>query len=215
MSKCHRRSIVISIGFAGLLSCCIGMATAAETSAYDQAREHADKLKAAQEGSANPAAESAPKLPKTDPCKLLTDAEVREVFPDAKPGQRERTREEYGIVACLWNHPGGRFAVQVTHEKPGTVDNEIRGMAMGSVDPLNPAAREAVRYETIKSVGDQAMAIVEPADKQRGILDDVAYLVTQRGDQQIVLMSNALASRDRAAAVKALEELGKTAVSRL
>ena len=215
MSKCHQRSTVISIGFAGLLSCCIGMATAGEKSAYEQAREHAEKLKAAQKGSAKPAAESAPKLSKADPCKLLTDAEVRKVFPDAKPGQRERTREQYGIVACLWEHPGGRFAVQVTHEKPGTVDNEIRGMAMGSVDPLNPAARKAVRYETIKGVGDQAMAIVEPADKKRDILDSVAYLITQRGDQQIMLMSNALASRDRAAALKALEELGKTAVNRL
>lgn len=206
---------VISIGFAGLLSCCIGTATAAEKAAYDQARELADKLKAGSKGSAKPAAETASKLPKADPCKLLTDAEVRKVFTDAKPGQRERTREQYGITACLWDYPGGKFAVQLTNAKPGTVDNEIRGMSLGFVDPLKPAARKAVRYETIRGVGDQAMAIVEPADEKRGILTDSAYLITQRGDQQAMLTSTTLAKRDRAAALKTLEELGKTAVSRL
>ena len=74
------------------------------------------------------------------------------IVPDSKPGQRERTREQYGIVACLWNHPGRRFGVQVTHDRPGTVEYGLRRSA-------EPGAGNAVRYEMIKSLGDQAMAI--------------------------------------------------------
>ncbi|MFM9888547.1 MAG: hypothetical protein ACKVQT_36455, partial [Burkholderiales bacterium] len=72
-----------------------------------------------------------------------------------------------------------------------------------------------VRYETIKGVGDEAIALVEPADPKRGILTDSAYLITQRGDQQAMLFSSTLAKRDRAEALKKLEELGKAAAGRL
>ncbi len=51
--------------------------------------------------------------PAVDPCTLLTDAEVREVSPDAKAGERDRSVDEYGIASCVWKYPGGRFALQV------------------------------------------------------------------------------------------------------
>ena len=75
-----------------------------------------------------------------DPCRLLTTAEVRGVFPNAKAGARERSREQYGIRACVWETPTGHFAVQQWTTKPGAVDNEIRGLSSGFLDPLNPAA---------------------------------------------------------------------------
>lgn len=152
-----------------------------------------------------------------DSCKLLTDAEVRGVFPDAKAGERERSREQYGISGCIWKNTKGTviFGIDQYKAKPGSVDNELRGMMTGVLDPLKPSAKGAVRYETLKDVGDQAMAAVERADEKRGILGDTAFLVTQRGDRVIFLGSVELARRDRAAALKALEELGRAAAKRV
>ena len=150
-----------------------------------------------------------------DPCRLLTTAEVRDVFPNAKVGVRERSREEYGIRACVWETPTGHFAVQQWTTKPGAVDNEIRGLSSGFLDPLNPAAPNNVRFETIAGIGEAAMAVIETRDESRGILSDVAMLVTQRGDRLLELQSPDLPRSERAVALKALTMLGRTAVNRL
>ena len=88
-------------------------------------------------------------------------------------------------------------------------------MSLGFIDPLKSDAARNVRYETIKDVGDQAMAVVERADEARGILQDSAFLIVQRGNQQVNLMSSDLARRERAEALQALAELGRAAVQRL
>lgn len=151
-----------------------------------------------------------------DPCKLLTDAEVRSVFPGARSGQPERTREKYGIQACQWTHPAGSFALQLwAAKKAGVHEDEIRGLALGFVDPLSNAAKKSVRYEKIAGVGDGATAVVETESKQRGILGDVAMLVTQRGTQLVELQSSDLARGDRAAALRGLTQLAIAAVARL
>lgn len=151
-----------------------------------------------------------------DPCKLLTDAEVQSVFPGAQTGKPERTREKYGIQACQWTHPAGSFAVQMWDvKKPGDYDNEIRGLALGITDPLNNAARKNLRFEKIAGIGDGATAFVETESKARGVLGDLAMLVTQRGNQLVELQSSDLARRDRAAALQALTRLAKSAVARL
>jgi len=150
-----------------------------------------------------------------DPCRLLTDAEVRRSFPGARAGQPETSREKYGIRACVWQTERGSFALQRWTAKAGTVDNEIRGLSLGFVDPLNPAARQAVRFEPLSGIGEQAMAVVETRDDARGILTDVAMLVTQRGDQLIELHSQDLARGDRAAALQTLSALARSAASRL
>lgn len=216
-----------------------GVAGAAETpsdnSILEQAKELLNKIKGAQpdaakspdgsESSKTPAAgkpektpaagaqTAADELPKADPCKLLTTAEVRKIFPDAENGKRETSTDEYGIKSCIWNHPRGRLGLQVMKGEPGTVKHEIQGWSIGFKDPLKPGVK--VRYETIAGVGDEAMAVVERADEKAGILQDAAMLIAQRGDQQINLFSNDLASRDRSAALKALEDLGKAAAKRL
>ena len=153
-----------------------------------------------------------PPLPAADPCALLTDAEVRKVFPDAKAGERDRSTDEFGIASCVWKHPGGRFALQVQTSEPGTVKNEIEGLAGGATDM---GADRNLRYETLSDVGDQAMAVVERADEARGILQDIAVLIAQRGDLQVNLMSSDLASRERAEALQTLAKLGRAAVQRL
>lgn len=157
--------------------------------------------------------QSADELPKADPCKLLTMAEVRKVFPDAKDGKRESSTERHGIKSCIWEHPRGRLGLQVMKAEPGPVRSEIEGWSLGFKDPLRPDA--AVRYEAIAGVGDEAMALVERANQKGGILQDAAMLVAKSRSQQINLYSNDLASRDRSETLKALQFLGKAAAGRL
>ncbi|MBA3754541.1 MAG: hypothetical protein H0X01_10490 [Nitrospira sp.] len=155
------------------------------------------------------------RAPAVDPCKLLTDTEVRKGFPEAKAGKVDHSLEEHGIISCLWDHPGGRFAVQVYEGEQGTIDNEIRGMSLMFLDPLKAGAGQNVRYEIIKDVGDQARAIVETADEKKGFLTDSAILVAQRKGLQLILMSTQLAQRERISALKVLEDLGRAAAKRL
>jgi hypothetical protein len=152
-----------------------------------------------------------------DACKLLNDAEVRNVFPDAKAGERERSAEEYGIAGCVWRNATGTIVLAITRYtgEPGSVENDVRGFVHGVVDPVKPAAVSAVRLEKVRDVGDQAMAVVERADDKRGILSNMSYLITQRGERMAMLISTELPTRERSAALKALKELGRAAAKRL
>ncbi|WP_159016348.1 hypothetical protein [Cognatiluteimonas profundi] len=149
------------------------------------------------------------------PCRVLGDATVRAVFPDAKAGARNRSREEYGITACQWSTGSGDFTAEIWQAKGSTADNEIRGLATGFVDPTKPDAQGNVRFEPVPGVGDQAFAVVENKDAAKGILADVALLVASHGDRILVLTSTDLARGDRADALKTLATLGADAVARL
>jgi hypothetical protein len=116
----------------------------------------------------------------------------------------------------VWDHPAGKLVLQLTvGAKPGSSREEAEGIAFGFVDPLKPAARKQIRFEKIDGVGSEAVAVVEQADEKRGILSDAAYLYTQRGDVQLMVMAVDLARGDRTAALKAMREIGKVAAARL
>jgi hypothetical protein len=74
-----------------------------------------------------------------------------------------------------------------------------------------------VRYETVAGVGlgNEAVAIVEPQDAKRGIVTEAAMLSMHRGQRTLWLTSPALPARDRTAALKTLEALGRIAAKRL
>jgi hypothetical protein len=146
-----------------------------------------------------------------DPCRLLTQVEMAAVMPGAKAGQPERSREKYGISACVWEWNGGSFALQKLPGKHGAA-SEIRGLVSGYTDPL---AHHSVRYEAMPGVGDAAQAVVEPVDAARGVIPDMAMLVTHRGGHVLALQCAALARGDRTAALKTLATLGRTAATRL
>ncbi|MEO6365675.1 MAG: hypothetical protein ABIO38_06480 [Luteimonas sp.] len=150
-----------------------------------------------------------------DLCRLLSDTEVRTVFAGASPGERETTREQYGISACVWQTPASRLMVQAWAAKEASAEGEIRGLAAGFVEPLDRASAGNVRVETISGVGEQAFAVVEAQDARRGILNDTAMLVSRHEGQILVLMSDELARSDRAHAIAALQSLGRSAVGRL
>lgn len=151
----------------------------------------------------------------SNPCTLVSDAQVRKVFAQAKPGQLDRNLEKHGIVTCVWGHPGGTFYVQYSNHELASWADESRGMVDGAIDPMRPSAKQAVRFEPLSGVGDRAMAIVERKDEARGILNDVAQVVVQVGQRQVRLFSSQLSQRDRAEALKALEELARAAANRL
>src|ERR1700704_975370 len=68
------------------------------------------------------------KVPDGDPCQLLTDAEVRQVLPDAKRGQREPTAQngDLSFVACKWSSPAGTLYVQIFNRKSNdSIETEI------------------------------------------------------------------------------------------
>ena len=155
------------------------------------------------------------KVPDGDPCQLLTDAEVGQVFPGAKVGKRERN-EGIGFVACTWNSPGGLLYVQIFNRNPNeSIESEIGLYTINFMTIMDlELAERIVRLEKVNNVGERALAAVEQADAQRH-LQDGAVIVFDRGQRTIYIVAPRLAERGRAAALKVLEELGRAAAKRL
>lgn len=162
-------------------------------------------------------AQTAKKLPSGDPCTVLPLSDVQKAFPGAKPGVRETRKEKYGITECAWKDGSGVvvFGVQEFYGRD-TAMVETQGFAMAMVGG-NMANARNVRYEILTGVGlgNEAVAFVEASDAKRGIVSDGAMLTLHRGDHTLWLTSPALPARDRAAALKTLEVLGRIAVKRL
>jgi hypothetical protein len=74
-----------------------------------------------------------------------------------------------------------------------------------------------MRYEVLTGVGlgNEAVAYVEARDEKRGIVTDGAMLTLHRGERTLWLTSPVLPARDRAAALKTFEALGRIAAKRL
>ena len=158
-------------------------------------------------------AESA-ETPARNACALLKTAEVAAVLPGAKAGKVDTTREKYGIAACEWDTAAHRAALQFWNNEGNTARQEAQGLILGVIDPLKPAASRNIRYETIPGLGEAAVAVIEKGDPQRGVLDDFAMLVVQKGDQMIVFVAPELAAIDRAKALAGLKALGQSSVAR-
>jgi hypothetical protein len=156
------------------------------------------------------------KLPAGDPCTVVPLAEVQKAFPGAKAGVRDRHLEEYGSTQCAWSDSRGQvvFGVQESYGS-NTAMQEAKGQATAFLDPLASAAKANVRYETLSGIAPEAVAFVEAGDRKRGILGDGSLLVLRKGQHTLTLMSPELPKRDRAAALKVYEDLGRIAAKRL
>lgn len=163
-------------------------------------------------------AQAPPKVPSGDPCTVVPLSDVQKAFPGAKAGVRSTRIEKYGLTECTWKDGGGAvvFVVQEFYGSDSAMD-EAKGMANGFVDPLKAASARNLRYEVLSGVGlgNEAVAIVEARDDKRGILSDGAMLVLHRGQRTLFLTSPVLQARDRAAALKTFEVLGRIAAKRL
>jgi hypothetical protein len=163
-------------------------------------------------------AQAPTKLPSGDPCTVVPLADVQKAFPGAKAGVRSTRIEKYGLTECEWKDSAGVvvFGVQEFYGN-GSAMEEAKGMAMGFLDPANPGAARNLRYETLTGVGlgNDAVAFIEARDAKRGIVSDGAMMALHRGPRTLYLTSPVLQSRDRAAALKTLEALGRIAAKRL
>lgn len=162
------------------------------------------------------AAPESKKLPAGDPCTIVAPADVQKVFPGAKP-ERSKRLEEYGITECGWKNATGQvvLAVQESYNSGKSAREDALGMAQGFTNPLDGKALKNVRIEAFPALGIDAAAFVETADKARGILGDGALMELRRGTHNISIGSAELPRRDRAAALRALEDLGRVAAKRL
>ena len=172
-------------------------------------------------GSTSAAAQStkAPqkKLPAGDPCSIVSLADVQKAFPGARAGERSTRLAQYGITECGWKGANGQIvlAAQESYNSGSSAKEDALGMAQGFVDPLKAQALKNVRIESFPGLGVDAAAFVETADAKRGILGDGAMLELRKGEHNVSLGSAELPRRDRAAALKAFEELGRAAAKRL
>jgi hypothetical protein len=149
------------------------------------------------------------------PCALLTLADVQRVLPAAAAAAVDRDLEKYGLFRCEWVSPSGRAILVDGAEAEDSAMDEATTWAMSVVDPLKSAAVARVRYERLKHVGDEAIAVVETADVAKGFLQPNAFVVVRRGRRQVTLMVPSLARGDRGAALAALSEIGATLAARL
>ena len=148
---------------------------------------------------------------------MVSLSDVQKAFPGAKPGVRDKRIEKYGITECVWKDGGGvlLFGVQEFYGSD-TAMNELRSFGQALVEGKMANARN-VRYEILTGVGlgNEAVAFVEARDDKRGILSEGAMLALHRGERTLWLTSPVLPARDRAAALKTFETLGRIAAKRL
>ncbi|HUQ11998.1 MAG TPA: hypothetical protein VM146_16905 [Steroidobacteraceae bacterium] len=149
-----------------------------------------------------------------DPCSLLTDGEVRAVFPGAQSGKRDHRQDEYGMATCIWELRTNQFGVQI-FDSTTSADGEARGRMLGFLDPLKPALREQLAYDTVAGLGDEATAVAVKGDEQRGIFNDANLLVVRRGKKMLVLSTLRLVDDSTDASKRALQALAKASVARL
>ncbi len=163
------------------------------------------------------AAQSTDKVPSGDPCTVVPLSDVQKAFPGAKAGVRDTRNEKYGITECIWKDAGGvvLFGVQEFYGSDSAMD-ETKGIGQAMVAG-NMANARNVRYETLTGVGlgNDAVAFIEATDAKRGIVDGNAMLTLHRGQRTLWLTAPPLTTRDRAAALKTFEILGRIAIKRL
>ena len=162
-------------------------------------------------------AQTPSKLPGGDPCTVVPLSDVQKAFPGAKPGERSTRIEKYGVTECTWKDGSGLvvLGVQEFYGSDSAID-EAKGLGLGLVEGNTANARN-VRYEILTGVGlgNEAVAFVEARDDKRGIVSEGAMLALHRGQRTLLLTSPALPQRDRAAALKTFEALGRIATKRL
>lgn len=160
-------------------------------------------------------AATAPTGPIDKTCALLTDTEVRGVFPQAASGRRNTDSLPYGIDRCAWEAPTGQIGLEVSRGEAAAFEEELRGQLQGFVDPRIQGAVDRIRFQSVPELGDHAIAVLEKADAKRGIYIDIELLAIQRGHRIAVLTIHD-ANRDAPLlTLETLETLGRPLAARL
>lgn len=152
-------------------------------------------------------------IPGDGPCALLSVEEVRQAFPDfdaARPDRRSG-----GERSCEWIHRGGRLSLVVAPSSSRPLRDDAAISAREWLDPFQRDASRNLRLEAMRGIGDEAIAIVEPAAPERGIVDDGAMVIVRRRARQVMVIAPELARRDRGEALRTLERLAAALAARL
>lgn len=159
---------------------------------------------------------SAPTAPPDgEVCALLTDAEVRAIFPYSGTGKAERAREKYGIKGCIWEDRNGRLGMQLMAADGHSAKSAMRDMAEGFIDPLRADARQHVRFEPLQGLGPDATAVIESVDASKGIITKVAMMAAVKDGTTLMIFTDGLADGDRAQSLAKLQKLGQQAYARM
>lgn len=197
------------VALAGLLSACSAHSPDAAVTAPSDAALSPSSAPSKVKSS------TAPTVSAENACSLLSDDDIHSLFPKAASGKRNTTSLEYGIDRCAWETPTGQIGVEVTKVEPDAFENELRGELTGVVDPTIEGAADRIAFQSIAGIGDHAIAILEKANAQRGVLSDVALLAIQRGHRMAVLMVHEASSDAPLPTLDALEALGRKLAPRL
>ncbi|HET7161828.1 MAG TPA: hypothetical protein VFI32_04075 [Rhodanobacteraceae bacterium] len=211
--ECHRqrlpatatRCAFVAILFAGCLSAC-------SKSGGDTPAAASAPVSVAVQPSV---AASAPTGPVDNACNLLTDAEVRAVYPNATAGKRNTESLQYGLDRCAWNTPAGQIGVEVSKVEAAAFPKELRAELQGAVDPRVQGALDGIKFHAVDGIGDHAIAVLEKGDAKRGIYTDIALLAIQRGHRMAVLMVHERASDAPLPSLDTLQNLGRRLALRL
>jgi uncharacterized protein (UPF0248 family) len=148
-------------------------------------------------------------------CALLTDAEVRGVFPKAQSGKRNTESLQYGLDRCAWETPTGQIGVEVSKVEAAAFENELRAELQGAVDPRVQGAIDQIRFQPVSDIGDHAIAVLEKGDAKRGIYTDISLLAIQRNHRMAVLMIHDAHRDAPLPTLETLKGLGRPLASRL
>ena len=155
-----------------------------------------------------------PMGPVDNACGLLTDAEIRQVFPSAGSGKRNTQSLEYGLDRCAWKISSGQVGVEVSKVAPVEFESDLRGELQAAVDPRVQGALDRIRFHAVEGIGDHAIAVLEKVDAHNGLYTDIALLAIQRGQRMVVLTVPGSLS-EAPSTLASLNELGSMLAPRL
>lgn len=147
-----------------------------------------------------------------NPCAMLAPGDVRSVYADAQAGVADQKLARDGIFRCTWKHGTDTLFLVTGSAADDTVAGEAESWSLAILDPLRNDAGRSIRYETVKGVGEEAIAVVERRDPARGLMQDGAYITVRLGPALVTLLAPDLARGDRAEALRRLTQLGKALV---
>lgn len=193
-----------------LIACLAACSHDADSEATAQAGAVVQPSIAASESPAHAASTA----PTDNACDLITDAEIRRVFPSAESGKRNTESLEYGLDRCAWKVSNGQIGVEVSKVEAVDFESDLRGELQAAVDPRVDGALQRIQFHAVEGIGDHAIAVLEKADAHNGLYTDIALLAIQRGQRMAVLTVPGTLS-EAPTTLDSLKELGGKLAPRL
>jgi len=153
------------------------------------------------------AASSAPsKAPaSTNPCSLLTDAEVAKLAPGAGHGKLDKVG---GARICDWPDANGIPAVQLqVYPAPSS---SLRAELKNTI-----GAYGGYTISDVAGLGDEAAAAFQKADASKGLTAGLAALAVRSGDRVLGLTTPRVQVQQGSQQFALVKQLAATALSRL